>query len=564
MSGTSWRPRAPASVPAQSPASPSTARTARRAHHQRHHRDALHSADGITWTAGSTAAGSDQRRPNRYHAAVRHVLPDSATNDKLVAVGDGGRQLRRSGGRRQRSERLVADVRCRPDHHLAFAVDPADATHVLLGDVGGGEGIFTTADGGGVWVVVQRRPVRAEIDFAVKSTRPAIATRQPHRLRLLRRRRRRRAVDPRLSRQDVTKDPVSGARPTAPTTSASSSRSRTSSIRRSCAPARRHQHRRRCGAPFAHSAWSTLPIPDNGKAPSSASRRRHDHLRRHRPVAERRRRRRPVRLDERRHQLGGDVAQRRRRRARARLRPVEAHHDLRRRRRLQGRHAHVTNAGGLWKSTDGGAASRASRRATPALDGEAPRTIVVDPPNGSASGSSAIASTAPAAPTATSSRASTAAPTWTTITPSNGVLAFTYSAAEGLLAYSTSGANMNVYVKVPGNGSTRGAPASASTATRRCSTPAPSAPAPPPASTKRPASWLPPATWAPTTTAAETTCSPIDNVDGGRRHADERQGLRLRHRAGERRRPRGAFALARRLRLRSLFRRRARPAPPRA
>ena len=173
------------------------------------------------------------------------------------------------------------------------------------------------------------------------------------------------------------------------------------------------------------------------------------------------------------------------------------------------------------------------------LDGESPRTIVVDPRTACAS----VFCDKPnstTAPTATSSRASTAAPARTTITPSNGVLAFTYSAPR-LLAYFHQRRQRERLRRVPGNGSTVGSPGFGVYGDARCSYAGSIGAGTAPASTKRrrhaaaiarrhgqhrqrrlgPPSTM--STWP-------------------RRRPLARRGLRLRHRAGERRRRRGVRA----------------------
>ena len=105
------------------------------------------------------------------------------------------------------------------------------------------------------------------------------------------------------------------------------------------APARRHQDRRRRRAVRAL-AWSTLAYPDNAKAPIFGL--LVDGMTIFAGIARSQNAATGQYLY--RSTNGGTSwaltsLQRRRRRARARLRSVEAHHDLRRRRRLQGRHA---------------------------------------------------------------------------------------------------------------------------------------------------------------------------------------------------------------------------------
>ena len=153
------------------------------------------------------------------------------------------------------------------NHHLAFVVDPADATHVLLGDAGGGEGIFTTTDGGGVWVVANDGLFAQQIDFALKS--PAGYRYAANRtgfvyfggaafdapwIRVYR-------------AKDVTKDPVSALA----YDSADNKRvvvAQSNLVDQAALlllPDATNTGED--GAPFVHSAWSTLAYPDNAKAP---------------------------------------------------------------------------------------------------------------------------------------------------------------------------------------------------------------------------------------------------------------------------------------------------------
>jgi len=118
----------------------------------------------------------------------------------------------------------------------------------------------------------------------------------------------------------------------------------------------------------------------------------------------------------------------------------------------------VAHAGGLWKSTDGGDNWTRISTGNATLDSEAPRTIVVDPMNGMRVWVFCDRAGSVTGTDGDIFESLDGGATWSTITPSNGVFAFTYSSAEGLLAYATGGANVNVYVKTPGNGSSAWSP----------------------------------------------------------------------------------------------------------
>ncbi|HEY2743185.1 MAG TPA: hypothetical protein VGL86_01125, partial [Polyangia bacterium] len=119
-----------------------------------------------------------------------------------------------------------------------------------------------------------------------------------------------------------------------------------------------------------------------------------------------------------------------------------------------GGNASVTTAGGLWKSIDGGAHfSRISTNDT-TLDGESPRTIVVDPADGMRLWVFADKPNATDPTNGDIFETLDGGATWSIITPSGGVLAFTYSPAEGLLAYESAAQDMlgSVLVSPPGGG----------------------------------------------------------------------------------------------------------------
>jgi hypothetical protein len=414
------------------------------------------SADGITWTAGATAAASDQGGQVSYHAASDTFFL-MATNDKLVrsANGAGGYAF----GATDIAATAAAPVPLSLNHHLAFAVDPADATHVLLGDAGGGEGIFATADGGGVWVVSNDGLFAQQIDLALESPgkRRYAANRTGFVYAAGS------TVDAAWTRvyraKDVTRDPVSAlAYDTADDkrlfVAQSNLVDQAALLLLPDVTAAGDD-----APPFSHTAWSTLAYPDNGKAPifgllvdgmtilagvaHSQSATAGQYLYRStnggtswaltslnvvggvRALA----------FDPSKHTTifagAGDY---------------------------KGDLHTVAHAGGLWKSTDGGDNWTRVSTTNATLDGESPRTIVVDPLNGARVWAFCDKPNSTSGTDGDIFESLDAGASWTTITPSNGVFAFTYSAAEGLLAYATGGANVNVYVKLPGNGSSLWSP----------------------------------------------------------------------------------------------------------
>ena len=342
------------------------------------------------------------------------------------------------------------------DHHAAFAVDPADATHLLLGDAGGGEGIFTSADGGGSWAVANDGLFAAQVDFAFKTAKSGYryaANRSgfvwfggtsltaPW-LRVFR-------------ATDETRDPVTALAADSADDKrlvVAQSNLVDQALLRLLPDATNAPDE---GSPFAHSAWTTLTYPDAAKNPVLAL--LVDGMTMFAGVALSNTTAvgqylyvstnggtswtpsslsvvggvRALAFDPSNHMTvyagAGD---------------------------FKGDLHFVGHVGGLWKSTDGGAHFTRISTGNAMLDGEAPRTIVVDPADGMRVWVHADRPNSTTGSDGDLFESLDGGATWTTITPSNPVLAFTYSPAEGLLAYSSGGANVNVYVKRPGDGTT--------------------------------------------------------------------------------------------------------------
>lgn len=414
------------------------------------------STDGAAFTAGPTYAGSDQGGQVSYHAASDTFFL-MATNDKLVQSANAAGSY--AFGTMDLAASVSAPIPLSINHHAAFVVDPAAATHILIGDVGGGEGIFASADGGGTWAVSNDGLFAAQIDFATKS--PAGYRYAANRSGFVWFGGA--ALDAPWTRvyraRDITRDAVSALA----YDSADAKRivvaqanlvDQAALLALPDATAVGDD-----AAPFAHNAWQTLTYPDAGKAPifgllvdgmtlfagvaHSQSATAGPYLYRStnggtswaatslsvvggvRALA----------FDPSKHTTlyagAGDYN--------------------------GGLHA-VAHAGGLWKSTDGGDNWTRISTSDATLDSEAPRTIVVDPMNGTRLWvfCDRVGST-----TGTDGdifESLDGGATWSTITPGGGVFAFTYSTAEGLLAYATGGANVNVFVKTPGNGSSAWSP----------------------------------------------------------------------------------------------------------
>jgi hypothetical protein len=413
-------------------------------------------ADGITWTAGATNAGSDIGGQVSYHAASDTFFL-LATNDKLVQSANGAGNY--AFGTTDIAAAVSAPVPLSLDHHLAFVVDPASATHVLLGDAGGGEGIFTTADGGGVWAVANDGLYAQQVDLALKS--PAGYRYAANRTGFVYFGGG--AVDAAWTRvfraKDVTRDPASAlAYDTADAkrlfVAQSNLVDQAALLLLPDATMTGED-----GAPFAHTAWTTLAYPDNGKAPIFAL--LVDGMTILAGVA---------------HSQSATAGQYLYRSVNGgtswALTSLNVVGGVRALAFDPSKHTtiyagagdykgdlhSIAHAGGLWKSTDGGDNWTRISTSNATLDGESPRTIVVDPMNGMRVWAFCDKPNSTSGTDGDIFESLDGGATWTTITPSNGVFAFTYSAAEGLLAYATGGANINVYVKVPGNGSSAWSP----------------------------------------------------------------------------------------------------------
>src|SRR6185312_15701890 len=127
-------------------------------------------SDGAAWSAGASFTGTAPNAQIAYHAGsdTFFLMP---ANDQLLqstAAASGGYTF---GSAINRTASLSAPVAFSVGHHTAFAVDPADATHLLVGDVAGGEGIFASADGGGTWAVANDGLFAQQVDFAFKTTK---------------------------------------------------------------------------------------------------------------------------------------------------------------------------------------------------------------------------------------------------------------------------------------------------------------------------------------------------------------------------------------------------------
>jgi len=410
------------------------------------------SSDGATWTAGSGVAGGDQGGQVSYHAGSDSFFL-MATNNKLLESTNaaGGYSFASAIDRAASASTPVAYS---VTQHAAFAVDPADANHLLLGDYGGGEGILASADGGGVWVVSNDGLFAQIVDFAFKTPSGyryaanhtgfvyfgAASLTAPW-LRVYR-------------ANDESRDPVVAmAYDTANDKRLVIAQANfvDQALLRALPDATAVGEDM---APFAHSAWQTLTYPDAAKNPTLAL--LVDGMTLFAGVSTKQ---------------SGTVGQYLYKSTnggtswaatslavaggvRALAFDPSSHATL-----YAGagdwkdNRVSVTHAGGLWKSTDGGDNWTRISTGDATLDGEAPRTIVVDPADGKR-----VWVYADRVGTTTGTdgdifESLDGGATWTRITPSGSILAFTYSPAEKLLAYATGGANVNVYVKQPGTGS---------------------------------------------------------------------------------------------------------------
>ena len=276
-------------------------------------------------------------------------------------------------------------------------------------------------------------------------------------------------------------------------------------------------------APFAHNAWTTLTYPDAGKAPvDGAPRRRHHHVRRRRKKSQYAGGRRlPLHLDERRHELE--------RGRRSRSSAACARSPSTRRSTPPSTPAPATSRTTCAHVAQRRRAVEVDRRRRPllahldvvdtALDGEAPRTIVVDPARAaSACGSSAITLNSTSGSDGDIFESLDGGTTWATITPSNGVLRLHLLARRGAARVLHQRRQRERLREAAGQRLDAWSPgASASTATRRCCTRARSAPAPATGLFEASGVMISADDMGIRTTmsAATTMMLPVDDVDGG-------------------------------------------------
>jgi hypothetical protein len=406
------------------------------------------SADGITFTAGTPYTAGAGGGQVRYHAGSDTFFL-MATNDKLLQSSNaaGGYSFAAS---TDRAAGVSAPVPLSLQHHAAFAVDPADATHLLLGDAAGGEGIFASADGGGVWVVSNDGLFAQQVDLAIKS--PAGYRYAANRsgfvyfggaalgapwTRVYR------AKD--LARDSVVALAYDTADNKRVVIAQSDLVNQAALLALPDATATGDD-----APPFTHPAWQTLSYPDAGKAPILGL--LVDGMTLYAGIA------RPQ---------NGATGQYLYRSTNGgtswALTSLAVVGGVRALAFDPSKHAtlyagagdykgsvrSVVHAGGLWKSLDGGDTWTRISTANPTLDAEAPRTIVVDPANGLRVW---VFCDKPGSTSNTDGdifESHDGGASWATITPSGGIFAFTYSPAEDLLAYATSGANVNVYIRAP-------------------------------------------------------------------------------------------------------------------
>ena len=406
------------------------------------------SPDGATWTAGYTVAVGYLFGTLAYHAA----------SDTFFVMADDGKLLQSANAAgsyvfstADKAMGLRMPIPLSLADHSSFAVDPADATHLLVGDAGG-DGVFASVDGGGVWVVSNAGLYSAAIWRAIKTpsglryaagtdgfiffgggaidaawTRVYRPTDTQHdNVSTI-------AVDSAddkhvvVAQSDYTSFSVLRALPDATAVGEDVS-------------------------PFPHSAWQTLTYPDAASTPiasllvdgntlfagvvksTTAATGQYLYTSTNGGTSWT-----PTSLT-----VAGGV--------RSLAFDPSNHMTIYAGAGDRNDPQSVTTAGGLWKSTDGGGHFTRISTNDATLDGESPRTIVVDPsdgkrlwlfadkPNVSDHSSGDIFETLDGGAT------------WTTITPSGGVLAFTYSPAEGLLAYASATQGMigSVFVSPPG------------------------------------------------------------------------------------------------------------------
>lgn len=408
------------------------------------------SADGTTFTSSLTLAAAATSGRLAYHAGSDSFF--ALANDQLLESSNaaGGYSF---GSATDRAAGLAAPVPLSLGHHAAFAVDPADAMHLLVGDVGGGEGLFASADGGGVWVVSDDGLFAQRVTRAVKTPSgyryaanlsgfvyfsASSAT----------------APWTRLFRPtDVTHDGVIALAVDA----ADDKRVVIASWDGGTAPLLRALPDATATgedmAPFAHSAWQTLTYPDAANSPAPAL--LVDGMTLFAGVVHQQNATGGAYLY--RSANGGTTW------AATSLSVVGGVRALAfdpSNRQIvyagAGDYAtgldRVAHAGGLWKSTDGGDSWSRISAGNATLDGEAPRTIIVDPQNGMRLWVLADRALSATGTDADLFESLDGGASWTTITPASAVLQLTYSPAEGLLAYASPAPNVDVFVQPPGLG----------------------------------------------------------------------------------------------------------------
>lgn len=410
------------------------------------------SADGATWTSSLSTTAPATSGQLSYHAGSDTFF--ALVTDKLLqsSNGAGGYSF---GSAIDRAASLAAPIAFSLGHHATFAVDPADTTRLLVGDFGGGEGIFASVDGGGSWAVSNDGLFAQRVTAAVKTPGgyryaanlsgfvyfSAASLTAPW-MRLFR------PTDP--SRDGVIAlgyDAADDKRIVIAQWDGA-----TTSVLRLLPDATQTGEDM---APFAHNAWQTLTYPDAAKSPVPAV--LVDGMTMFAGVVHKQSATAGPYLY--RSTNGGTSW------AATSLSVVGGVRALafdpsNRKTIWAGAGdyatglASVANAGGLWKSIDGGDSWTRASMGNATLDGEAPRTIIVDPQNGMRVWVFADRALSASQMDGDIFESLDGGASWTTITPASGVLALTYSPAEGLLAYASAALNVDVFVKAAGTGAT--------------------------------------------------------------------------------------------------------------
>ena len=124
------------------------------------------SSDGANWAAGTATASGAGGGQIAYHA-VSDSFFLMATNDKLLQSSNAAGSY--AFGATDLVAGASAPVHLSLGHHAAFVIDPADATHLVVGEAAGGEGILVSSDGGGSWGVSNDGLFAQSVDFAFKT-----------------------------------------------------------------------------------------------------------------------------------------------------------------------------------------------------------------------------------------------------------------------------------------------------------------------------------------------------------------------------------------------------------